>query len=167
MIDLATVAVIAKIASDGVGALDKVFRTYLDVLHKKEPQASAPPPDLTYVNKPEAGAFVAQSIHSGGTVQTVTYAQLQQKLDPGDQAYIAALTRSIQNYEKQWNAAYEQRSLASGMDIGRLDAQLDYLARQMADPLLRILSFVEKMGLHLDDHYMVTRNITEIYLKTP
>jgi hypothetical protein len=33
------------------------------------------------------------------------------------------------------------------MEIGRLDSQLDYLVKQIADPLIRVLDFVEGMGL--------------------
>jgi hypothetical protein len=166
MVDLATAALIAKMASDAVGAFDKVFRGYADIVRKKEPTApQVPPPDFAYVDSPQDGAFVARSRHTGATYQTVTYEELRAKLDGGDRQHIEALTRAMENYQKQWNAAFEQKSLASGMDIGRFDAQLEYLSRQIADPLIRVLSFVEKMGLHLDDHYLVARMITEKYLQ--
>ncbi len=71
----------------------------------------------------------------------------------------------MENYQKQWNAAFEHKSMASGMDIGRFDAQLEYLSKQIADPLIRVLAFVEKMGLQLDDHYHMARMVTEKYLQ--
>lgn len=167
MIDLATAAVIAKTASDAVDAFDKIFHNYMDILKKKEPEASVPPPDFSYVDKPNSRTFVAQSRRTGQTYQTVTYEQLQEKLGPGDKEHIQTLTRSMENFQRQWNSAFEQRSMASGMDVGRMDAQLEFLARQMADPLMRVLTFVEKMGLHLDDHYMMARHVTETYLQMP
>jgi hypothetical protein len=166
MIDLTTAAVIAKMASDAVGAFDKVFRGYIDVVKKKEPNAQhLPPPDFAYVDNPREKAFVAQSRRTGEAYQTVTYEQLREKLNEGDRQYIETLTRAMENYQRQWNAAFEQRSMASGMEIGRLDSQLEYLAQQMADPLIRVLEFVEKMGLCLDDHYHMARMITQQYLK--
>ena len=46
-----------------------------------------------------------------------------------------------------------------------MDAQLEYLAKQISDPLIRVLQFVERMGLYLDDHYQVARMLAERYLK--
>jgi len=166
MIDLATAAIIAKTASDAVGALDKVFRGYMDVVKKREPSAQhLPPPDLSYVDNPQQNAIVAQSRNTGQTYQTVTYKQLCEKLNRSDLQYIETLTRTMENYQRQWNAAFEQRSMASGMEIGRIDSQLEYLAKQMTDPLIRVLEFVQKMGLRLDDHYHMARMITQQYLK--
>jgi DNA polymerase I-like protein with 3'-5' exonuclease and polymerase domains len=51
------------------------------------------------------------------------------------------------------------------MDVGRYDAQLDYLSRQIAQPLADVLDFVERMGLTLDDHYIAARSIARAYLK--
>jgi hypothetical protein len=56
------------------------------------------------------------------------------------------------------------KSIASGMDIGKMYAQMGYLARQIADPLIKILEFVEKVGLHLDDHYYMARRVAQDYL---
>ncbi|WP_034859726.1 hypothetical protein [Sinorhizobium sojae] len=165
MIDLATATVIAKMASDAVGAFDKIFRGFADVVAKKEPTAPhVPPPDFVYIDSPEQKAFVAKSRKTGATYQTVTYQTLCETLSGGDREYIETLTRAMENYQRQWNSAFEQRSLASGMDVGRMDAQLDYLARQIADCLIKVLDFVGKMGLHLDDHYSMARHVAGKYL---
>ena len=49
------------------------------------------------------------------------------------------------------------------MDVGRYDGQLDLLAREISDPLLKVLAFVEHMGLYLDDHYLAAREIAQKY----
>jgi DNA polymerase I-like protein with 3'-5' exonuclease and polymerase domains len=108
---------------------------------------------------------VAQSRKTGKADQTVTYKELGERLNTGDRQYIETLTQAMENYQRQWDTAYQQKSLASGMDIGRMDAQLEYLAKQISDPLIRLLEFVEKMGLHLDDHYLAARMLAEDYLK--
>jgi len=166
MIDLTTAALVAKMASDAVGAFDKLFRGYADVVRKKEPSApNVPPPDFAYVDAPEQNAFVAKSRRTGGTYQTVTYQELCNRLDGSDRQHIETLSQAMKNYEHQWNTVYEQRSMVSGMEIGRLDSQLEYLVKQISDPLIRVLAFVEKMGLHLDDHYIMARMLTQDYLR--
>lgn len=55
----------------------------------------------------------------------------------------------------------QQRSMASGMEIAKLDAQMDYLAQQIADTLNKVLRFIERMGLNLDDHYHMARSLAE------
>ena len=166
MVDLATAALIAQMTSDAVGAFDKMFRGLADFMRKKEPSASTvPPPDFAYVDAPDQKAFVAKSRHTGDVYQTVTYDELCNKLQGGDRQYIETLSQAMKNYERQWNSVYEQRSMASGMEVGRLDAQLDYLVKQMADPLTKVLAFVERLGLYLDDHYQMARTLTEDYIR--
>jgi hypothetical protein len=166
MIDWQTSSYIAAVAANAVTSIDKIYRGYADFFKKKEPAIGAPAPDFSIQNKPEEKALVATSLHNGQIHQTITYQDLCAKLTPSDRAYIEALSQSLENYEKQWNSAYLAKSLASGMDVGRYDAQLDYLARQISDPLLKVLDFVERsMGLWLDDHYLAARNIAQEYIK--
>lgn len=164
MIDLVTAGIIAKLASDAVGAIDKMFRGYADFVKKREPsETDVPPHDFTFANSPGQNAIVAQT-PTGEARQTVTYPQLSERLNKGDLDYIEALSQAMENYQRQWNAAYKQRSMASGMEIGKLDAQLDYLAKEISDPLIRVLGFVEKMGLQLDDHYLAARDLAKEYV---
>lgn len=167
MIELAAAATIAKLVSDAVGALDKMFRGYADFAKSRAPDAvNAPPPDFAYVNSPDQKAMVAKSRRSGEVYQLVTYDELSKKLTKEDREHVEALNRAMQTYQKQWNALYEQRAVAGlGLATVQIDAQLDYLAKQVSDPLIRVLSFVEKMGLYLDDHYHVARMIAEEYLR--
>jgi hypothetical protein len=165
MIDWQTASYVAGVAANAVTSIDKVYRGYADFFKNKGATLAAPPPDFSIQNKPDEKALVSTSLHSGQTYQTITYEELRSRLTPGDRAYIEALSRSLENYEKQWNSAFEAKSLASGMDVGRYDAQLDYLARQISDPLLKVLDFVEHMGVELDDHYLAARHIAQEYVK--
>ncbi|MBR0712697.1 hypothetical protein [Bradyrhizobium liaoningense] len=167
MIELATAAVIAKLVSDTVNSFDKIFRGYADVVKNtgKVTAPEVPPPDFAYADQPDRKAFVAKSRSTGKAVQTVTYEQLRDRLNERDLRHVETLSQAMENYERQWDAAFKERSTASGKDIGRLDAQLEDLAKQISDPLLRVLKFVEKMGLHLDDHFLTARDLAERYLK--
>ena len=165
MIDWQTASSIAGAAANAVTSIDKMYRGYADFFKKKGASISTPPPDFSIQNKPDEKALVAASLSNGQTSQKITYEDLRARLVAGDRAYIDALSQSLQNYEMQWNSAYLAKSLASGMDIGRYNAQLEYLARQISDPLLKVLDFVERMGLWLDDHYLAARQIAEEYVK--
>ena len=67
-------------------------------------------------------------------------------------------------YQKQWTSIYSEMPMASGLQRAQLEQQLDYVAKQMMDPLVKILDFVRAIGLHLDDHYMMARSLAEEYL---
>ncbi|RVP50010.1 hypothetical protein [Sinorhizobium medicae] len=165
MIDLPTAALIAKMAADAVTAFDKIFRGFVEVAKKElPPQRRVPEPVFLYTNRPDRMAIVAENLHTGATFQAVTYEELRQRLNDNDRGYIETLSQAMENYQRQWNSAYQQKSMASGMDIGRLEAQLQYLAQQIAEALLRLLEFVSKMGLRLDDHYMAARQVAKDFL---
>jgi DNA polymerase I-like protein with 3'-5' exonuclease and polymerase domains len=166
MIDWQTVSYVAGALGTAVTSIDKIYRGYADFFKKKVPDASAPAPDFSIQNRSSENAMVATSLHTGAVYQTVKYEDLRGRLTPTDRAHIEALSQALENYEKQWNAAVVAKSMASGMDVGRYDAQLDYLAKQISAPLLQVLSFVERMGLFLDDHYLAARSIATEYLKT-
>jgi hypothetical protein len=136
MIELATAAVIAKLVSDAVNSFDKVFRGYADVVKNTGTVTApdVPPPDFAYADQPNQRAFVAKSRSTGEAAQIVTYEQLCDRLNERDLRHIETLSETMENYERQWNAAYKERSLASGKDIGRMDAQLEDLAKQISDP---------------------------------
>jgi DNA polymerase I-like protein with 3'-5' exonuclease and polymerase domains len=166
MIDWQTTSYIAGVLGTAVASIDKIYRSYADYFKKKAPNLSAPAPDFSIQNRSAENAMVATSLHSGAVSQTVTYEELRARLAPTDRAHIEALSQALENYEKQWNSALLAKSMASGMDVGRYDAQLDYVAQQISAPLLKVLEFVERMGLFLDDHYLAARNIATEYMKT-
>jgi len=164
MLDWQTVSLIAGIVSNSVGSIDKIYRGYADFLKEKKGDVFEFPPDFQYTEDSKAGAFVATSRQTGVVYQKITYEELRQKLNPGDRQYVEGLSDALNNYAKQWSSAYLARSMASGMDVGRYDAQLEFLAKQIADPLLKVLNFVESMGMSLDDHYLAARDIAKSYL---
>jgi hypothetical protein len=107
MIDLASAALIAKMTSDAVGALDKIYRSFADYLREKKPSVRSIPqlePDYAYVDAPEKGAFEAKSRRTGYVCRTVTYGELRSKLEGSDLEYVETLSRTMQNYEHRWNS---------------------------------------------------------------
>jgi hypothetical protein len=166
MIELAAAATIARLVSDAVGSLDKIFRGYADFVKREERAVGdAPPPDYAYQDSPGDKAIVARSRDTGQVYQTVTYQELATRLGPQDLKYIRDLCEVMEAYQAQWSRVFKQKPLAGlGLESARLDGQLDHLARQISETLKNILSFVERTGLHLDDHYHVARQIADQYL---
>src|SRR5438093_1348033 len=134
MIDWQTASYIAGVLGTAVASIDKLYRGYADFFKKKVSDIRAPAPDFNIQNRPSENAMVATSLHSGAVSQTITYEELRARLTPTDRVHIEALSQALENYEKQWNSALLAKSMASGMDVGRYDAQLDYLAKQISAP---------------------------------
>jgi len=164
MIDLATAGLIAQLTANAVGAFDKIFRGYLDFVKKEPSPPGVPQANLSYVNSPGTNSIIAKSLSTGATYQTVTYEELRQRLGPNDRSYIETLSEAMDNYQRQWNSTYRAKSLAApGPDIGRLEAILDNLAKEISEVLIRLLDFVKKLGLQLDDHYEAAMDIAQRY----
>jgi hypothetical protein len=115
MIDWQTASRIAGVASNAVTSIDKVYRGYADFFKKRIPQTDAPPPDFTIQNIPAENALVAKLHSNDAALQSITYEDLRHKLNSEDQEHIQTLSRAMQNYEQQWNSAYEARSMTAGM----------------------------------------------------
>lgn len=168
MIDWQTASYIAGTVGSAVAAIDKMYRGYADFFEdrKSAPNVAAPPPYFSIQNSVDDGAIIAKSLHTGQVYQKVTYDELRAKLNLTDRAHIEMLSQALDNYGRQWDSALLAKSMSSGMDVGRYEAQLEYLAKEIASPLLRVLQIVETLGLYLDDHYIAARDIASKYIST-
>lgn len=164
MIDLQTASAISSIVGSAITSIDRMYRGYADYFKKSLPGEMVPSPSFTIQNRSSEGVIVATTTDETVELQKVTYEELRARLAERDLGYVDTLERALKNYEAQWNSAYLSRSMASGMDVGRYEAQLDLVAKEISDPLLRVLAFVERMGLQLDDHYLAAREIAQKYV---
>lgn len=166
-ITLEMAALIAKAASDAVNAFDNIYDRYANFLKNRQPRSHwEPPPDYAYVDAPDRGAIVAMSRSSGKICQTVSYEELSEKLSGNDADHIKALSEAMTAYEQQWNSVYRQKPLMSDpIAIAKVDQQLERLAEEIGEALLKVLNFLQSMGLFLDDHYNVALNISKEYLE--
>jgi len=163
--DRQTASVIAAAASDAINSVDQIYRSYADYLKEKTGAVREYPPDFRYLNNPEEKAFVAASRRSGAEHQKVSYQELCEKLSGSDKHYVETLDAALSDLGTRWNATYKAWSQAEGAKRKKYQTELDELAPLIADPLIRILDFVQKMGLWLDDHYVFARQIGQAYLK--
>ena len=96
----------------------------------------------------------------GNERQKVTYDQLAQKLSAADLQYIKTRERVMDMLYRQWESGY--LAIPPEMDPIRraqLEQRLDGVTGDLGRELGIILGFVEKSGLHLDDHYMIFRSL--------
>ena len=162
MIDFLVASQIATIIGHSVGAIDKLYSNYASVMAKKRPEH---PPDRLIANDPAEKAMVSR-FANGERAETITYEELTKRLSEGDLRYVETLGKSLENYQRQWESAELELSVAAGIERGRLEGQLELVGKRMAQPLFDILNFVEtKIGITLDDHYLAARSIAEKYAK--
>lgn len=155
MLDIATISTIVTTASSAVGLIDKIVDSYLMFRGKQ----SAPKEHRAKIEADAAGEGFIRREH-GEEVQRVSYQEMTARLDDSDLSYIQALEKSMNTHKAVWESAYP--SLASEVNPvakAKIQQQLDQVAQEMEKDLIKILTFVEKTGLYLDDHYMSVRDI--------
>ena len=156
MLDIPTVASIVGVLVQSVGLVDKVTDTYLKFRGKESP---VPKEHKAKIVAGSDGTSLVRLEH-GSEVQRVSYEELTKKLAPTDLSYVRALEASMNTHKAIWESAYP--SLASEVNPvakAKVNVQLDAVATDMEKDLTRILTFIEKTGLYLDDHYMAVRDI--------
>jgi hypothetical protein len=94
--------------------------------------------------------------------QTVTGEQLARILSPNDLALVQTYERKMQAYFDIWNQVYAAKNSSQNRQVNaKTDRQLKKLVVQMRGELLGILTFLEQIGIHLDDHYRHVRSLVE------
>ena len=95
------------------------------------------------------------------TVQTITADELQ-NLDSNSLTLIQTLEKRMQRHFRVWAKVYEKKDASQDpMANALVDEQLDELISKMREDLLKILEYLQQIGLHLDDHYMHIRCLVE------
>jgi hypothetical protein len=96
------------------------------------------------------------------TRQTITGAELSKLLGPQDLALVQTYERKMQDYFDLWTSVYAAKDMSQDPLVNaKTEAQLKKLIGNMQGELLGILSFLQRIGVHLDDHYMHVRSLVE------
>lgn len=96
------------------------------------------------------------------TRQKITGSDLSKVLGPNDLALVQAYERKMQDYFELWTSVYAAKDMSQDPLVNaKTDAQLKRLISSMRRELLGILSFLQQIGVHLDDHYMHVRSLVE------
>jgi hypothetical protein len=95
-------------------------------------------------------------------VQTVTAEQLSNVLNPSDLDLVRTYEASMNRYFNRWKALYAKKDASQDPLVNVItEEQLTEQIVKMRSELLGILAFLEKCGVHLDDHYMNIRYLVE------
>jgi hypothetical protein len=96
------------------------------------------------------------------TRQRITGTELSKVLGPNDLVIVQTYERKMQDYFELWTSVYAAKDTSQDPLVNaKTVAQLKTLIASMKGELLGILSFLQQIGVHLDDHYMHVRSLVE------
>ena len=160
MIPIAEIAAVVAATKGAVDIFDKIAGQIKTVLAKQPKEAEAADDRWRYKIRPEGTEIVVKQ--EARTVQTITADQLSKKLNPGDLDLVQTYEASMQRYFNRWKAVYAKKDASQDPLVNAItEEQLTEQVVKMRVELLGILSFLEKSGVHLDDHYMNVRHLVE------
>jgi flagellar motility protein MotE (MotC chaperone) len=174
MIDPTMVVGVLAAASKSVGLIDKISHQVTHFLQprektqsegkkksaKKDEEIEAPEPGFKIEGDKQKKRIVVKS--RGRTVQTVTATELQKKLSPEDYEHIKTLEASMDNNYQLWKALYPKRNGSPDeLKNAQTERQLKEVVKSMKQDFDGIFSFLELMGIRLDDHYQRIRVLVE------
>jgi hypothetical protein len=147
-------------ASSAIDRLDNISRELEQFLTKAAPQN---PKEYSYQISGTADRESLVTTFQGRELQRVTYNELATKLTSEDLDHIRILETSMNNYYEQWKGLYPTLALETNPEAKeQKERQIDSLiANGMGRDLGRIISFIERCGLSLDDHYIRVRDLAE------
>lgn len=145
-----------------VDIFDKIAGQVKSVLTKRPKEAAGDDERWRYkigTDTPSSSIVVKQDRQ---TIQTVSADELAQKVDPSDLRLIKTYESKMNTYYDLWEKVYEEKDMSNdALANARTQKQLEKLVLGMRGELLGILRFLEKIGVHLDDHYMHIRHLIE------
>ena len=146
MLTLAEAKVALDVGGAAIALFDKLYPRIWRALTGKEPKTSG---SIRVERRGEE--LVATK--DGKSQMQVTYQDLMQRLSPEDVNHIRMYEQSIKNYEAQIEKIYPQLALLPPVQKAQVEVQLKQMVDAMQSDLLGILSFIERIGLDLEDHY--------------
>ena len=152
-------AVIAA-TKGAIDIFDKIAGQIKSVLAKRPKEAEAEEDRWRYKIKPEGSEIIVKQ--QDRTVQTVTADHLSKVLSPKDLELVKAYEQSMNKYFARWKAVYAKKDASQDPLVNAItEEQLTEQIVKMKAELLGILTFLQKCGVHLDDHYMNIRYLVE------
>jgi hypothetical protein len=159
-VEIAAVVAATKGALDVFDKLARPIKRVLLGSKERHEQAEAKDQRWRFKIGAEGDDIVVRE--KGERRQTITGAELSQILSPSDLVLVQTYERKMQEYFDRWNAVYAEKDSSQDPDINaKTDRQLKNLVVKMRGELVGILNFLQRIGVHLDDHYMHVRSLVE------
>jgi hypothetical protein len=158
--DLATATLAIKATTAAIGLFDKVSDQVVKFITKSE-ATPGPPKQHNYTITGSDGTLKVE--HQGRTLQVMRGEDLQ-KLPEEYYRHIKTLEKSLQRHYELWEEVYPHRD--DSVDLianAKTKRQLRDAALTMKDDLTGIVDFLQKIGVMLDDHYIIYRDVIGRY----
>ena len=160
MLSLGEIAAVVAATKGAVEIFDKVAGQIKTVLAKRPKEAEGDDDRWRYKIRTEGSNIVVKQ--EDRTVQTVTADQLGKILSKSDLELVQTYEASMNKYFSRWKAVYAKKDASQDPLINAItEEQLTEQIVKMRSELLGILSFLQKCGVNLDDHYMNIRHLVE------
>jgi hypothetical protein len=154
------IAAIVAATKGAVDIFDKVAGQIRTVLAKRPKEAEEEHDQWRFKISPEGEEIIVKQ--EDRTVQTVTAEELSNVLNQSDLDLVKTYETSMNKYFGRWKAVYAKKDASQDPLVNAItEEQLTEQIIKMKSELLGILSFLEKCGVHLDDHYMNIRHLVE------
>ena len=160
MLTPAEIAAVVAATKGAIDIFDKVAGQIKSVLLKRPKEAEGDEDRWRYKIKPEGSQIVVKQQEH--VIQTVTADQLSKLLSPADLELVQAYEQSMNKYFSRWKAVYAKKDASQDPLVNAItEEQITEQIVKMKLELVGILEFLEKCGVHLDDHYMQIRHLVE------
>lgn len=154
------IAALVAATKGAVDLFDKIAGQVKSVLMKLPKEAAGKEDRWRYKISAEGKDIVVRQTER--TIQTITGDQLSKVLGPDDLALVRSYEKNMQKYFKRWQAVYAKKDASQDPLVNAVtEEQLAEQIESMKAELLGILSFLQRIGVQLDDHYMHIRHLVE------
>ena len=144
---------------NAVEIFDKISGQIVSVLLKRAKESEGGDERWRYKVRGEGDKFVVRQDKQ--VIQTITADDLA-KLPADQLSLITTYQNKMEQNYKLWQAVYDSKdSSPDPLVNAKVDQQLVGLVDQMKRDLTNIIDFLQKLGLHLDDHYMQVRGLVD------
>ncbi|HEY5055768.1 MAG TPA: hypothetical protein VII58_06385 [Acidobacteriaceae bacterium] len=160
MLNPADIAALVTATKGALDIFDKIAGQIKSVLTKRPRESEGAEDRWRYKIQPRGMEIVVKQ--EDRTLQVITAADLAKALGPSDLQMIRTYETSMQKYFKRWQALYAKKDASQDPLVNAItDEQLAEQIVKMKAELLGILGFLQRAGIHLDDHYMHIRHLVE------
>lgn len=160
MLTLAEIASVVSATKGAIDLFDKVAGQIKTVLTKRPKEAEGDDDRWRYKIRPTGTEIVVKQ--QDQVVQTITADELSRVLTRHDLDLVRTYEASMNKYFARWRAVYAKKDASQDPLVNVItEEQLTEQIVKMRSELLGILTFLEKCGVRLDDHYMHIRHLVE------
>jgi hypothetical protein len=157
--DIATATSVITTATAAVSLFDKVADQVVRFIRKD----SAPPGPLKEHRLTIRGAGNELKVEAHGRTVQVLRGEDLKNLPADYYQHIKTLEASVRRYYDVWQQVYPHRDDGDLVTNAKVNNQLRDLALKMKDDLAGIIDFLQSIGVGLDDHYMIYRDVIRRY----